>query len=359
MEKLRDAQITAITNKKEKEIADLVQKNEIQQLKIAENQATQRLYVWGIILAIVICTLLIFVFINAKRNALQLKRRNELIEIQSKDIQVKNDQLEQVNKEITDSINYAQRIQQAILPSAQVLNETLKNGFVLFRPKDVVSGDFYWLEKTATTIYFAAADCTGHGVPGAMVSVVCSNALSKALLEEGKTKTNELLDKTRELVIKQFGAENITDLQRIQDGMDISLCAYFPTENRMEWSGANNPLWIVRKNDTGGFDLIEFKPDKQPVASYAVMEPFSAHHIQLYSQDTVYIFTDGYQDQFGGSEHKKGGKKFKVSRLKELIISIQHMTMDEQHHYFERVLEEWRGDIEQIDDICIIGVRIP
>jgi serine phosphatase RsbU (regulator of sigma subunit) len=358
MEKLRDAQITAITNKKEKEITDLTQKNEIQLLKIAENQATQRLFIWGIVVAIVICTLLILVFVNAKRNAAQLSRRNALIEEQSKDIQTKNEQLEQVNKEITDSINYAQRIQQAILPSTKLLNETLKNGFVLFRPKDVVSGDFYWLEIINDTIYFAAADCTGHGVPGAMVSVVCSNALSKALLEEGKVKTGELLDKTRDLVIKQFGAENNSDTQRIQDGMDVSLCALHTESLMLEWSGANNPLWIVRKLANDINQMIELKPDKQPVASYAVMSPFTTHSVQLLKGDSVYLFTDGYQDQFGGSEHKKGGKKFKVSRLKELILSIQHLPMDKQQQHIWDVLEEWRGDIEQIDDICIIGVRI-
>jgi serine phosphatase RsbU (regulator of sigma subunit)/tetratricopeptide (TPR) repeat protein len=358
MEKLRDAQITAITNKKEKEIAELTQKNEIQQLRIAENHATQRLYIWAIVLAAIICSLLVVVFVNSRKNAAQLRKRNLLIEVQSKDIHAKNDQLEQVNKEITDSINYAQRIQQAILPSAKVLSETLKNGFVLFRPKDVVSGDFYWLEKLNDIIYFAAADCTGHGVPGAMVSVVCSNALSKALLEEGKTKTSDLLDKTRELVIKQFGAENNNDTQRIQDGMDISLCAWSVDSHVLEWSGANNPLWIIRSNNQGTSELIEFKPDKQPVASYTIMEPFTSHQVQLQKGDTLYIFTDGYQDQFGGSVHKKGGKKFKVSRLKELIISIQHLSMDEQHQHLLGVLEEWRGDIEQIDDICIIGVRI-
>jgi serine phosphatase RsbU (regulator of sigma subunit) len=358
MEKLRDAQITAITNKKEKEIADLTQKNEVQQLRIAESQATQRLYIWAIVLAVIICSLLIMVFVNSRKNAAQLRKRNVLIEEQSKDIHAKNEQLEQVNKEITDSINYAQRIQQAILPSAQVLNDTLKNGFVLFRPKDVVSGDFYWLEKLNDTVYFAAADCTGHGVPGAMVSVVCSNALSKALLEEGQTSPGGILDKARELVIKQFGAENNQDSQRIQDGMDISLCALLPESNLLQWSGANNPLWIFRKVGEGQNELIEFKPDKQPVASYAVMEPFTSHHIQLQSGDTLYIFTDGYQDQFGGSEHKKGGKKFKVSRLKELLLTIQHLSMDEQHNKLLCILEEWRGDIEQIDDICIIGVRI-
>jgi serine phosphatase RsbU (regulator of sigma subunit)/Flp pilus assembly protein TadD len=275
--------------------------------------------------------------------------------------------VEEKNKEITDSINYAKRIQEAILPSRYSLVENLKNGFIFFKPKDVVSGDFYWLETTspippplettplATSIgggtgvvYFAAADCTGHGVPGAMVSVICSNALSKALLEEGITETGKLLDRTRELVIERFAKSG----EQVKDGMDISLCKL--TGNTLEWSGANNPLWVVRKNTEGEYELQEFKPDKQPIGNYAEPKPFSSHSIELNQGDSIYIFTDGYADQFGGPK----GKKFMYKPFKELLLSIQNLSMDEQKNRLEKQFNDWKGTNEQIDDVCIIGVRV-
>ncbi len=280
--------------------------------------------------------------------------------------------VEEKNKEITDSINYAKRIQEAILPSRYSLVENLKNGFIFFKPKDVVSGDFYWLETTTPlapsngggmgvvgVVYFAAADCTGHGVPGAMVSVICSNALSKALLEEGITDPGKLLDRTRDLVIERFAKSG----EQVKDGMDISLCKL--TGNQLEWSGANNPIWIVRKiaadrgeetssvhNET--HELIELKPDKQPIGNYAEPKPFTTHAVALSKGDTLYIFTDGFADQFGGPK----GKKFMYKPFKELVLSMQAKTMDEQRSMLSQTFDEWKGAHEQIDDVCIIGVRL-
>jgi serine phosphatase RsbU (regulator of sigma subunit) len=275
--------------------------------------------------------------------------------------------VEEKNKEITDSINYAKRIQEAILPSRYSLVENLKNGFIFFKPKDVVSGDFYWLETTtpiATSfgggtgvvfqgvgtgvVYFAAADCTGHGVPGAMVSVICSNALSKALLEEGITETGKLLDRTRELVIERFAKSG----EKVKDGMDISLCKLHG--NTLEWSGANNPLWIVSKNSEGEYDLTEVKADKQPIGNYAEPKPFTSHTFELSKGDSIYIFTDGFADQFGGPK----GKKFMYKPFKELLLSIQDKKMDEQKVILENQFNDWKGSHEQIDDVCIIGVRL-
>jgi len=258
--------------------------------------------------------------------------------------------VEEKQKEITDSIKYAKRIQEAILPSRSSLVENLRDGFVLFKPKDVVSGDFYWLEKHNDTIYFAAADCTGHGVPGAMVSVVCSNALSKALLEEGITETGKLLDRTRELVIDVFAKSG----DEVKDGMDISLCALqFISGNKekslLTWSGANNPLWIIRDNL-----LTEYKPDKQPIGKFAYAKPFTTQEIELKKDDKIFIFTDGYQDQFGGEK----GKKFKAARLKENLLAIQDKAMEVQRELINDAFEKWRGSLEQVDDVCIIGVRV-
>jgi serine phosphatase RsbU (regulator of sigma subunit) len=262
--------------------------------------------------------------------------------------------IEEKHKEITDSIKYAKHIQEAILPSNISLSEKLKNGFVLFKPKDVVSGDFYWMEtythSTSQTendhwIYFAAADCTGHGVPGAMLSVVCASALSKTLLEEDITDTGKILNRTRELVVGRFAKSN----ENVKDGMDISLCALHG--KTLQWSGANNPLWILRKNAT---QIEETKPDKQPIGKVDNPRPFTSHTFNLEQGDTIYIFTDGYQDQFGGER----GKKFKATQLKELLLQIQHKTMDVQKEILLTTFEKWRGGLDQIDDVCVIGVRV-
>jgi serine phosphatase RsbU (regulator of sigma subunit) len=253
--------------------------------------------------------------------------------------------LEEKNKEITDSINYAKRIQEAILPSRYSLAENLKNGFVLFKPKDIVSGDFYWLEKVDGNLFFAAADCTGHGVPGAMVSVICSNALSKALLEENIRIPSKLLDRTRELVIQKFEKSG----EEVKDGMDISICAMDYEKKKLQWAGANNPLWILRNGE-----ILEIKADKQPVGKSPSQQPFTNHIIDLFDGDTIYIFTDGYQDQFGGPK----GKKYKATQLKELLIANGNHTLEKQRELIFYEFEKWKGELEQVDDVCVIGVRI-
>jgi serine phosphatase RsbU (regulator of sigma subunit) len=305
------------------------------------------------------------------RNNKRLKKRNNIIEAQSKDIHQKNNELELKNTEITDSINYAKRIQDAILPSKEDLIENLKNGFVIFKPKDIVSGDFYWLESLPLTpspseragegrIFFAAADCTGHGVPGAMVSVMCSNALSKALLEDNITDPGKILDRTRDLVIERFAKSK----EDVKDGMDIALVSLeysirADSEEQkflLKYAGANNPLWIIRnlESPTSGFELIELKPNKQPVGKSFKTEPFDTHTIELKKGDSIYLLTDGYPDQFGGEK----GKKLKKAPLKEILLSIQHLTMDEQKTHLENFFEQWKGDLQQVDDVCVIGVKI-
>lgn len=256
-----------------------------------------------------------------------------------------HDLIAEKNKEILDSIQYAKRIQDAILPSMTSMQQTLRNSFVLYKPKDVVAGDFYWMEQYNDKIYFAAADCTGHGVPGAMVSVVCSHALSKALLEENITKTGKLLDRTRELVINRLAKSG----EEVKDGMDISLCSIDFNSLTLQWSGANNPLWIIRNGE-----LIEYKHDKQAIGVQDNAKPFTTHTIEVQKNDMLYIFTDGYQDQFGGAK----GKKFKPSQLKEKLLAIHNQNMHEQKQYLDNFIENWKAGEEQIDDILVIGVRL-
>jgi serine phosphatase RsbU (regulator of sigma subunit) len=262
-----------------------------------------------------------------------------------KRISHQNKELAEKNKEITDSINYAQKIQEAILPSLSLFKSRLPDSFVLYLPKDIVAGDFYFLEYFNKRLFLAVADCTGHGVPGAMLSVVCSNSLNRSVKEFGLPAPGPILDKTRDIVI-----ENLTSSEReVQDGMDISFCVMESEHLNLEWSGANNPLWIVRNGE-----LLEFKGDKQPVGRHHKTTAFTTHHIPLQSGDTFYLFTDGFQDQFGGEKEKK----YSARRLKQKLRDIQSQTMEEQMTSLKEEFEQWRGYYEQIDDVCIIGVRV-
>ncbi len=291
-----------------------------------------------------------------------IEKQKVEVESQKSKIEVQHRQLEEVHHEISDSINYAEKLQMAILPDREDLIQNLGKGFVLFMPKDVVSGDFYWTVKKNNSVFVASADCTGHGVPGAMVSVVCSNALNRAVNEMKLTQPSEILNKTRDLVIETFARSG----QDVKDGMDIALCSI--TNDQLTFSGANNPLWLVRSSDEvtadirekfsctdeGGYTLIEVKGDRQPVGLYYQMEPFTSDEMSLIKGDSLYIFTDGYADQFGG----EFGKKMKYKQFKHHILNIQHLPMDEQKAALQEIFVAWKADYDQIDDVCVIGINI-
>ena len=257
--------------------------------------------------------------------------------------------VEEKNKEVLDSITYAKRLQDAILPPLNAIEKALPESFVLYNPKDIVAGDFYWMERVGDTILIAAADCTGHGVPGAMVSVVCSNALNRAVKEFGIRETGKILDKVRELVLETFEKSQ----SEVKDGMDISLVAIshkLPANgSSIQWAGAYNPLWYLQ----GGL-LKEVAPDKQPIGMQDNPKPFTTHHINLQKGDILYLFTDGYADQFGGPK----GKKFKYKQLQELLLTNAGKAMDEQKKILDEALRNWKGQMEQTDDVCIIGIRV-
>ena len=270
-----------------------------------------------------------------------------------------NDQhhvLEEKNKEIVDSINYAKRIQSAILPPLKMVKEHLTDSFVLYKPKDIVAGDFYWFEPlehagtSSDKVLFAAADCTGHGVPGAMVSVICNNGLNRSVREHGLTKPGEILDKTREIVIQEF--EKSKD--EVKDGMDIALCSL--NGNILEFAGANNPLWLIRKSDYGDarIEILETKGNKQPIGKFDNLLPYTTHRLTLNEGDTFYLFSDGFPDQFGGEK----GKKYKSGNFKKFLLSIQDKSMDEQLTLITIEFDKWKKGIEQVDDVCVMGVRI-
>ena len=272
------------------------------------------------------------------RSVKQKKKANDEITRQKQEVEHKN-------REVLDSITYAERIQSAILPPMALMNETLINGFVLYKPKDIVAGDFYWMESIGDDIYFSAADCTGHGVPGAMMSVMRSNALTKCVKELGLTKPGEILDATTKIIEGRFERSE----QMVLDGMDLALCKLNLTTMQLEYSGANNPLWIIREDE-----VLETKADKQPIGMYDDRKPYTNHQIKLQKGDAIYIFSDGFVDQFGGPK----GKKLKSKPFKKLLLSIQEHGMDKQNELINEAFESWKGSIEQIDDVCVIGVGI-
>lgn len=346
---LMDVKLRYRTEQKEKEIDLLNKDKKLKAAEIANSQAEIRaanfqrmFYIGGIVLLIVFS---LFVF----RGLQQKKKANHQLKDQK-------DQIEEKNREIVDSINYAKRIQASILPPIDQFRQEL-NSFIFYRPKDIVAGDFYWMEKVNDTICFAAADCTGHGVPGAMVSVVCSNALTKSRVEENIQEPAKILDRTRELVIEQFARSG----EEIKDGMDIALCSLTfgkdstEAEDRshaiLQYAGANNPLWIIRK---GTDQLEEIKGTKQPIGQYENSSPFVNHEVSLNEGDSIYLFTDGYPDQFGGEK----GKKFKSANLKKLLLQIQDSEMNDQLAAIKQAFENWQGEHEQVDDVCVIGVRV-
>jgi ligand-binding sensor domain-containing protein/serine phosphatase RsbU (regulator of sigma subunit) len=267
-------------------------------------------------------------------------------------------------QEITDSINYAKHIQEAILPPMSLVKAWVPDCFILYKPKDIIAGDFYFFEKNETHIFYAAADCTGHGVPGALVSIVCSNALSRSIKEFNLVEPGQILDKTRELVMESLNKS----YDDVNDGMDISLiCFERNTVNSnypktIKWAGANNPLWIY-ENVIGS--IREIKGDKQPIGKTYKPKPFKTHTVNVNKRDVLFMFTDGYADQFGlsaegwskvGSATVKG-RKFKYSNLERLLGQIGNTSMTEQRSRLNTEFEAWRGNLEQIDDVCIMGIR--
>lgn len=264
-----------------------------------------------------------------------------------KEIRDKNAVIEEKNKNITDSIRYAKRIQDSFLPTKAFMDEILLNYFVLFIPKDIVSGDFFWVNKTDSKIFFSAIDCTGHGVPGAFVSIIAYVKLQQALIIHKLYTPSEMLDKLNEGVTEFFSQQG-TSIE-IKDGMDIALCALDRKKMLLEYSGANNPIYIVRNKE-----LIEIHADKQPIGEYLFRKKFTNKEIAVMQGDTIYLFSDGYADQFGGPK----GKKFKHRQLRDVLLSVRDKSMDGQKEFLLNALSEWKGELEQVDDILVLGIRI-
>jgi tetratricopeptide (TPR) repeat protein len=325
--------------------------DEVQRIALEKQDAQiekQRSQMMLLIAVLIFAVILIYIVFSRFKST---KRQHEIIQKQKELVDTKNE-------EIAESIRYAQRIQKALLPDLNGIKEWVSDYFVLYKPKDIVAGDFYWMYTTEEQCFLAAADCTGHGVPGAMVSVVCNNALNRSIHEFGLNRVDEILNSTREIVVKEFEKSGY----EVNDGMDISLVS-FRLKNKpedgekifdIEWSGANNPLWIIRKESN---ELEEIKGDKQPIGKFHRPFDFTRHSFQLKQGDQLYLLTDGFQDQFGGETTDGQGKKFKPKRLKQTLCELSHLSMSDKRDQLENILEEWIGNLEQVDDVCVIGVR--
>lgn len=258
--------------------------------------------------------------------------------------------LEERNNEIMESIRYAKRIQEAVLVEKKHVSSHLPEHFIYFRPKDIVSGDFYWAQEKEGFLYVAAADCTGHGVPGGFLTMLGIAFLNEILSQKSLLTPAQILGELRDKFIKELRLQDSSN-----DGMDISLVRLeYHQENESNellWAGANNPLWVVSNE---GKKFIELKADKQPIGKSDVQKPFTDTSLQLRKGDLVYLFSDGYHDQFGG----ENGKKLKKSGFKELILSLSKLSINEQNKSLDQHYENWKGNTDQVDDICVIGLRI-
>lgn len=276
-----------------------------------------------------------------------LERTEEVVRQRDK-IERQRLKVEELYKDVTDSIRYAKRLQDSILPPERFMQEHLPDSFVLFKPKDIVSGDFYWMDKSSDKVIFAAVDCTGHGVPGAFMSLVGANALNQAVREHHLNSPGPILDDLNKLSSQALNKGK--DETSVRDGMDVAMCAVDFNTMKLEYAGANNPLYLIRDGE-----ILKTNPDKFSIGGIETGEArYKNNEIDLKKGDVIYIFSDGYADQFGGPK----GKKFMYSKFRKLILDIRNEPMHKQGRILDQTIEEWRGSYEQIDDILIIGVRV-
>lgn len=276
-------------------------------------------------------------------------RRNRLKQLANDKLEKQNAEITLQKKSITDSINYAKKIQDSILPPESQIKRVLPNSFILYEPKDVVSGDFYWLDSRDNLSIFAAVDCTGHGVPGALMSVVGFNLLNQAVNEMGLTKPSDIIHHLDYGVNKLLRQSDGGDT--VKDGMDLALCSYDSSTRKLQFAGVFNPAYIISNGE-----FIQLKPDKFPIGINAdgVTDTYTNNEFQLEKGDMIYLFTDGYADQFGGPI----GKKYKYNRFRDLLMKIHSLSCQEQMQILKKEFIDWKGGLEQVDDILVIGVRV-
>lgn len=277
----------------------------------------------------------------------ELKQQNEELITLNEHINKQKDKIEEAHSLITGSINYAKRIQQAMLPAKSIFEKNFSDFFILYKPRDIVSGDFYWAEQFDDKIIYAVADCTGHGVPGAMVSMLGISLLNKIVTQNVDLKPSEVLDKLR-TELKKILKQTSGNRNERKDGMDIALCLIDLKTKEMQFSGAYNSLLIYRKNK-----LTELKANKQPIGIYPREKKFTNHEFQLQKDDILYSFSDGFSDQFNPA-----GEKYKIRFFKQFLVSNAENDLSKQKQNLENEYEEWKGKAPQLDDITILGLKI-
>ena len=364
--------------KKEKELEAKEREIQVQELN-AKNQKMRMYFMVSALLVMIVLAIIFF------RNYKQKLKANELLRAQKEEIEAQKEEIEkhrdlvveqnkivlEQKKEITDSIHYAENIQRAVMPSNELMDAILPDYFMMLLPKDIVSGDFYWLKKIKNFIVIAVADCTGHGVPGAFMSMLGSLFLNETVTARSLDSAGEILNIVREKIKKslhQSGKEG-----EAKDGMDMAFMIYDTESLEIQYAGAFNPLYIIRANnkiddfeaieqqglavyhpEEYDYSVLEIKADRQPIAIYSYEKDFSNHRFQLQEDDRIYAFSDGYPDQFGGDK----GKKLKARNFKKLILSCQDKNMKEQKEFMQKSFDQWRGEYEQTDDVVLFGMRV-
>ena len=339
---LAEMQVKFETEQKQREIELLGKEKEVQELRLTKQTAVRNMIIAFTILALLLLVLIYSRYRSKKKANEELGRKNEEIELQKKTVEEKN-------SEITSSIQYAKRIQDAIMPSMEEIRAALPESFVFYRPKEIVSGDFYWFSKQGNTSFVAAVDCTGHGVPGAFMSMIGNDHLNQIVNVEKRTQPDEVLNRLhREIQATLKQKHGVTDNH---DGMDIAFCAINHDENKLYFASANRYLYLIRNAE-----LSETKGDHFNIGGimHEDVRHYELHEFDLEKGDTFYVFSDGVSDQFGGENSKKFGYK----RLKDLLMEIHQKPMDEQKDIFEKTMLSWMGTNNQIDDFLLIGIRV-
>jgi len=315
------------TKKKEQQIKNLENEKVIKDFKIKK----QRNFAFSLIVGFIIVFMFFLVLFSQNQ---KIRKAIKLLAFQK--------------RQITDSIEYASRIQTAILPPVDYISTVIPDHFILYKPRDIVSGDFYWITHKEGKTIVAVVDCTGHGVPGAFMSMLGFAFLNEIVNKERELKANEILNLLRDSVKKSLHQTGKED--EAKDGMDIALCIIDTKERKLQYAGAYNPLYLIRNED-----FISLKADRMPIGIHVIeKESFTNHEIDIQKEDIIYIFTDGYIDQFGGPK----SSKFKISTFKKLLVSIQDKKMSEQKKILESEFNNWKGNKEQIDDVLVMGIKL-
>ncbi len=318
-----------------------------QKYDFAIRKAWYNTWLFRIIIFLVLTGMVyMFYMIRMRTIKAQKNRLEEQLRERTHELEVANTEIGQRQKSIMDSIQYARSIQSSLLPSSDLLKKLLPEHFILFKPRDIVSGDFYWVHEGDAHVYVAAADCTGHGVPGALMSMLGMALLNEIVSKQPQVDPEVLLNTLRGRIIETLSQKG--DPGSAKDGMNMVVCKYSPDRKILQFAGANNSLYLVR-----GGELTEYKTDPMPVSIHVVMNPFRGQEISIKPGDAVYMFSDGYTDQFGGP----GGKKFKYREFRKLIVSIADKSMKQQGAELDTSFERWKGDLDQIDDVVVIGLK--